>query len=59
MLREITWTSTDPAPRTAVTAQLDRLTGTITRQDFDRPEQERLREQAQQVGDALAGRWTG
>jgi uncharacterized membrane protein len=59
MLREIAWTTAGPAHHTAVTAQLDRLTRAIERQDVDIHDRERLHQQAQLVRHALAGRWTG
>ena len=59
MLREIAWTTAGPAQRAAVTAQLDRLTRAIERQDVDIHDRECLHEQAQLVRHALAGRWTG
>ncbi|MCO8277666.1 DUF2254 domain-containing protein [Actinoplanes sp. TRM 88003] len=58
MLREIAWTTTDPARRAAVGRQLDRLAGVATRPDLDPAERDRLDDQARTVREALAGRWT-
>jgi uncharacterized membrane protein len=58
MLREIAWTAAGPIPRAAVIAQLDRVIRAAGTQDFDELDRECLHGQAQQVRDALGGRWS-
>ncbi|MFE7763853.1 DUF2254 domain-containing protein [Streptomyces sp. NPDC057438] len=57
LLRELAWSSA-PDQHPPVVAALARLRSTITGQDFHAAEQARLTELAQQVEQALAGRWT-
>ena len=57
MLREIAWTAGGAIQRAAVAEQLDLLTGTAERQQFDRHDHNRLEEQGKQVRHALAGTW--
>ncbi|MDY7083820.1 MAG: DUF2254 domain-containing protein [Actinomycetota bacterium] len=59
MLREIAWTTTDPAHRAAVVRQLDRLARAASPPDLDADDRARLSDQARTVREALAGRWTG
>lgn len=58
LLREVAWSVGQPEQRAAVTEQLVRLRATADGQDFDEWERQRLAGMAEQVEQALAGRWT-
>ncbi|MEV6961683.1 DUF2254 domain-containing protein [Streptomyces sp. NPDC051207] len=57
LLRELAWTST-PEQHPPIVAVLARLRSTTAAQDFHAAERARLTKLAQQVEQALAGRWT-
>ncbi len=58
LLRQVAWSTDDPAHHRAVSEQLERLRETAGRHDVDSVEEARLQHLARQVEDALAGGWT-
>ena len=58
LLRELAWSVHRPEQRDAVADQLTRLRATSAGQDFDQRERDRLAAAAEQVEQALVGRWT-
>ena len=57
LLRELAWSTDQPAHRAAVRDQLERLTAITKAQDFDATDRERLRHLRRHVEDALRGEW--
>lgn len=57
LLREVAWVSTRPADHLAITRQVQRLSDTVDRQDFDDTERGLLHDQLRAVRNALIGRW--
>ena len=58
LLRELAWSTSQPAHHEAVADQLERLRATVDRQTFDGAELKGLARLAASVEDALAGRWS-
>ena len=57
LLREVARVSSRPDRHLAITQQVERLSDTIDRQDFDRTERGLLQDQLRDVRNALIGRW--
>ncbi len=57
LLRELAWSTDQPAHHAAVRDQLERLAATAEAQDFDATDRERLRHLGLRVEEALRGEW--